>query len=291
MHHRILFPNAIVAIAAFVIGAAALPSLCAAAEQPVLLRASKPILARPHDLALSQDGALLYVADQNNHAITVLDAETLAVKGAFGKGELSLPHDVAWDKAGQLLVADTGNNRIAIFAVTGATGRLVGEHKGGLSSTEGVEAGTDGRVYATSVGDGTLVVYETGKLVHTIGSQGSGRDQFASPHDVAFAPDGTLWVADSANDRVKIFDRSLKLVRILDKKTYGFSGVRYFAFDRAGRAYLADKYAGRVVILERSLKIARVIPKLNNPEGVVTRGKRFWVAETYADRVLLYEWK
>lgn len=278
-------------LAAFVFVAAAAPWQNAAAEQPVLLRASKSILARPHDLLLSPDKRLLYVADQNNHAITVLDAETLALKGRFAEGKLSRPHDMVWDAQGRMLIADTGNDRIAIYAVDGVQARAVGELKGGLSSTEGLEIGRDGRIYATSVGDGTLVVYEKGKLARTIGGQGSGRDQFASPHDVAFAPDGNLWVADSSNDRVKIFDPSLKLVRILGKAEYGFSGVRYIAFDDAGRSYLADKYADRVVILDRSLKIAHVIGKLKNPEGVVTHGKRFWVSETYGDRVLLYEWK
>jgi len=272
--------------------ATAFTGIAAQAAEPVRLRASKPVLAHPHDMVLSQDGTLLYVADQNNHAITVLDANMLAVKGTIGKGELSRPHDVAWDKKGRLLVADTGNDRIAFYIVRGSTGRYFGQIKDTLESTEGVTVGPRGNIYATSVRNQAVVEFQGGDLVGLSTWDAPRSLRLSLPHDIAFAPDGRLWVADSGNDRIVIIDPAgYKLIRILDKKTYGFSGVRYFAFDRAGRAYLADKYANRVVILDKSLKIAKVIPNLNNPEGVVTRGKRFWIAETYANRVLLYEWK
>ena len=83
--------------------------------------------AHPHDIVLSPDGKKLYVADNGNHRIAVLDVQTLEEIGIFGRGEVREPHDVAFDRKGRLLVADTGNSRIAIYEVSGTGGRLVGE--------------------------------------------------------------------------------------------------------------------------------------------------------------------
>ena len=80
-------------------------------------------LAQPHDAAPSPDGKLLYLTDMANSRMVVLDAMTLRLVGAFGKDELSYPHDAEFDKAGRLLVADTGNDRIAIYEVRGDDGR------------------------------------------------------------------------------------------------------------------------------------------------------------------------
>ena len=98
--------------------------------QATLVAEQADSLAQPHDAALSPDGKLLYVTDMANSRIVVLDAMTLKSLGAFGKGALSYPHDAEFDKSGRLLVADTGNDRVAIYTVRGAQAELVGELKG-----------------------------------------------------------------------------------------------------------------------------------------------------------------
>jgi hypothetical protein len=86
--------------------------------------ASTGSYAHPHDIVLSPDGKHLYVADNGNHRIAVLDSDTLEEVGSFGKGDVREPHDVVFDREGRLLVADTGNSRIAIFEISGTGGKL-----------------------------------------------------------------------------------------------------------------------------------------------------------------------
>ena len=89
------------------------PGGVAAGPEPLAVEfvtASTAALAEPHDVALSTDGARLYVADNGNDRVVVLDAMTLGERGAFGMGELGAPHDVAIDRDGRLLVADTDNS-------------------------------------------------------------------------------------------------------------------------------------------------------------------------------------
>ncbi|MDX1528601.1 MAG: hypothetical protein R3337_08230, partial [Gammaproteobacteria bacterium] len=112
---------------------------------------SPPVLSRPHDLILAPDGRHLLVADLGHHVVRVMDADTLAVVGEIGAGELSAPHDVAMDDQGRLMVADTGNDRVAIFELSGIIGKLVDQLTEGLGRPEGVAQGRDGRVFVTSV--------------------------------------------------------------------------------------------------------------------------------------------
>jgi len=83
-------------------------------------RAARQSLALPHDAALSPDGRLLYVTDMANSRIVVLQAMTLKTLGMFGAGETSYAHNAKCDASGRLLVADAGNDRIAIQKVDGA---------------------------------------------------------------------------------------------------------------------------------------------------------------------------
>ena len=101
----------------------------------------------------------------------------------FGERELPNPHDAEFDKAGRLLVADTGNDRVAIYEVNGAQAKLVGELKG-LSGPEGVAVAPDGRVIVTNTRGATLSVFRDGRLERNVGGRGSRDGEFTNPHDV-----------------------------------------------------------------------------------------------------------
>ena len=80
----------------------------------------------------------------------MLDPRRLTVLSEIGKGELSAPHDVAFDDQGRLWVADTGNDRIAVYAFEGvnadgtAMARLIDSLDQDMGSPEGVAAGPRG---------------------------------------------------------------------------------------------------------------------------------------------------
>ena len=255
-----------------------------------LMAASADNLDEPHDIVLSPDGRLLYVADNGNDRIVVLDANTLNELGRFGSGELAAPHDVVFDRQGRLLVADTRNHRIAIYEVDGTGGRLSGSIEGRIRSPEGVGVHADGRVFATGAGSGNLVVFDSGKIVAEIGG-------FSSPHDVEFDSSGRAWVADASNDRVVRLDESLGIDLILSGNAYAFSGPRYLDFDPAGRLYVADKYSNQIKIIAPDGKLLQVLGTdragigkgtFDRPEGVEIRSPDVWFSDTYNDRIVRY---
>lgn len=255
-----------------------------------LVAASAENLAEPHDIVLSPDGSRLFVADNNNDRIVVLDPSSLAELGTFGDGELAAPHDVVFDAGGRLLVADTRNHRIAIYEVNGAEGRLVDSIEGGVRAPEGVGIDAQGRVFATGAASGNLVVYEDGRVVAEIGG-------FSAPHDVEFDPAGRAWVADASNDRMVRLDASLAIDRELSGSPYAFSGPRYMDFDSAGRLYVADKYSNQIKIIAPDGTLLKVLGTdragkgdgvFDRPEGVEIRGRDVWFSDTYNDRIVRY---
>lgn len=255
----------------------------------VLVKATPRDFANPHDLVLSPDGRYLYVADVGNNVVRVLEPDSLVSLGIIGAGELSAPHDVTFDRLGRLLVADSGNDRIVIFDVQGATGRRVSELRGGLDSPEGVAVDADGRVYVTSAGSHNVSVFENGKLAARAGRHGRSPGAYIRPHDLDIAASGDLYIADPGNNRLQAADRNLQTLRVLEGSGFRFREPKYIAFDEHDRLYVADEHNNQVKIFDaRRRPFATISGGLNRPEGVTARGGRVWVSDTYNNRILLY---
>ncbi len=262
----------------------------AAAFDLEFVTASAQLYAKPHDLVLAPDGRHLYVADNDNDRIAVLDPQDLALLGVFGEDEVRAPHDVAFDTRGRLLVADTGNSRIAIYQVNGSEGRLRGEIRGAIRRPEGVAIHPNGRVYATGTRSGNLEAFEDGKPVGEAGG-------FSSPHDLAVAPDGRLWIADANNDRLVVMSPDLQVLGTVEGAAYDFDGPRYLDFDAAGRIYVADKNSHQIKVLAPDASLIFTLGsgrgelgpgKFDRPEGVAIRGADVWFSDTYNDRIVRY---
>lgn len=249
-------------------------------------------LSRPHDAAFSPDGKQLYVTDMQNSRIRAFDAMTLAPLATFGEGELSYPHDAEFDQAGRLLVADTGNDRIAIYAPQDGTMKLVGE-LAGLAAPEGVAVMADGRVLATNTRDGTLSVFRDGRLERRIGRRGGGQGEFSNPHDIEVAPEGLVYVVDSGNNRVQVLDAEFSPHAGFGAE-FDLNGPKYLSFD-ADRIWLADEYNHRILLLDRAHRLLGVLGSgrrgrgpdaFYQPEAVLARAPYLWVIDTYNDRIV-----
>lgn len=262
----------------------------AAAFELEFVAGSPQVYAEPHGLALSPDGRHLVVADNGNDRVAVLDPDSLALIGTFGEGEVGAPHDVAFDGDGRVLVADTDHSRIAVYQADGSAAKLVAEIRGTVRRPEGVAVHPSGRVYATGASSGNIEAYQGGAPVVAAGG-------LSSPHDVAVAPDGTLWIADAGNDRLVHMSEDLEVIKTIEGPPYDFDGPRYLDFDTAGRLYVADKYAHQIKVLAPDATLllvlgsgdARLGPnEFDRPEGVAIRGADVWFSDTYNDRIVRY---
>jgi len=103
----------------------------------------------------------------------------------------------------------------------------------------------DGRLYVTDAVHHQVQVLdaETLEVTGTIGSQGTGDEQFRVPRGVAVDRAGWLYVADMFNGRIKVFSPDGTLVSqygYYSRLLGGFLGLAGLAVDHQGRVYAVD---------------------------------------------------
>jgi len=254
------------------------------------LGASSVALENPHDLKLSPDGRYLFVADVGNNRIAILDAETLALRAEFGADHQSGTHDVDFDAGGRVYVADTHNNRVLIYTMTGLEARRVGELGERIRGPEGVLVHPNGRVYVAGAWSGNAVAYEDGKVVAELAG-------LSSPHDMELATDGDIWLADAGNDRLLLLSPDLEIKAELGGSKYDFNGVRYLDLTSRGMIIAADKnnhavkFIGANGDLQLTLgdgKAGKGVNRFTTPEGVELQGSTLWLSDSGNDRIVKY---
>lgn len=172
----------------------------------------------PSDVAVLPDGSF-YVSDgYKNTRVVKFTADgrydfEWGGKGA-GPGQFNLPHGVAVDAQGRVIVCDRSNSRLQIFD---PRGKFLAEWKGPLIGRPyGVSVGPDGHIFAIDGGDGPLKRLDRpraveldaeGHVLDRFGAFGTDPGQFLLGHDIAVARDGSVYVADATGNRVQKFVR------------------------------------------------------------------------------------
>jgi hypothetical protein len=126
----------------------------------------------------------------------------LAEFGEFGigPGQLASPAGAAVNPGGDLFVADSGNDRISVFAGDGAFLRVL---MGGLSGPRDLALDDDGRVFVADTGnDRVAVLASEGGLLFAFEEVGEAK--LAGPTGVAVAG-SSVFVADTGNARIAVF--------------------------------------------------------------------------------------
>jgi len=153
--------------------------------------ATKAELNNVFGVARGPDG-LIYFCDMDNYRVrrvkadgtieTYVGCETKGRKGDGGpadKASLSMPYELAWDKAGNLFIVDLANDNI----------RRVDAKKRTITTI----AGTGKQGFSGDGGPATEA-------------------QFNQPHSLAFDPAGDLHVCDIMNHRIRKIDMKTGLI-------------------------------------------------------------------------------
>jgi len=215
-------------------------------------------LGKPYAVAVHK--GKIYISDTVSRAIKVFDiAEKKYSKiTETPNGDIGKPLGIDVDAAGNLYVADASFRVIHIFDRNGKHVRKIGDGKGfdRLSSVTVNREGT--RLYATDIGgvqseNHRIRVYDprNGEHLMDIGKRGPGPGELNLPRDLAVGKDGRLYVVDSGNFRVQVFDTDGKFIKSFGKvgKMLGdFARPKEIATDRDGNVYVADTAFGNFQI-------------------------------------------
>jgi uncharacterized protein (TIGR03663 family) len=184
-------------------------------------QAGEPQLIEPKGVAVGPDGRI-YVTEGRGNRVTVFNPDgTIGLtwgRGGAGDGEFNEPWGIAVSPTGDVYVADTWNHRIQKFT---ADGRFVTSW-GGLVDTSRDPQAAPGR--------------------------------FWGPRSIAIGRDGLLYVTDTGNKRVQVFDANGAYVR-----AFGGAGSEPgklnepvgLAFD-GDTLVVTDAWNGRVQRLDRN---------------------------------------
>jgi sugar lactone lactonase YvrE len=187
----------------------------------------------PSGLAMDSAG-VLWVADTGNNTIrkVTLDGVVSTVAGVPGvpgkadgvgtQARFDGPWGLAFDNAGNLYVADSGNHLIRIMSPGGVVTAFAGSGSAGSSDSTtalfasfrfplGVTTDTAGNVYVADWGNHTIRKISGGRVTTLAGSAGTADStdgtgttaRFDNPRSIAADRNGTLFVADTDNHTIR----------------------------------------------------------------------------------------
>jgi sugar lactone lactonase YvrE len=221
----------------------------------------------PNDVALDSAGRV-YVADSGNNRIQIFNPDS-TYYGTFGTGfgtgnyNFSFPRGLFIASDGTLYVADNANLRVQIYdssrtfvATLGVTS-VSGNDNAHFSSPWDVAVDGNGTIYVSDeYPNGRVQVFNSSRVYQrTIGGAAycTGRnlfDEFCGPHQMAVDARNNLYLADSYNNRVQVFDSSGAYLTTIDGSFGDLNGQNRqpwgMAIDVVGNLYFADRHNHRV---------------------------------------------
>jgi len=215
-------------------------------------------LIRPYGVAVDSKG-LIYAADQGVSAIFIFNPETKAVEliGNGNQVHFGGVSGLAIDDNDRLFVTDVGLHRVDVFSPAHKLESTFGADV--LANPSSVAIDTENRfAYVVDTQSDVVDVFDadTFKLLRKIGTAGkkhtlTAPGTFALPTGVAVDHDGNVYVTDTFNNRVEIFDADGGFVSTFGKNGDGpqdFERPKGIAIDCDGHIWVADSAQDRVKV-------------------------------------------
>ena len=212
--------------------------------------------------------------------------------GSAADAQLSFPEALAVDASGNLYIADSGNERVRRVDPSGVVTTVAGSGTRGyggdgaqavnarLSAPRGVALDAAGNLYIADSHNGRVRKVDTSGRISTVA--GNGRIGYGGDggpaleatlnniQELAVDAAGNLYIADTANHRVRKVGSSGVITTVAGTGTQGYGGdgglasaaqlnrPRGVAVDAAGNLYIADSFNERVRKVDTSGVITTV---------------------------------
>lgn len=264
-------------------------------------------LNKPMDVA--QIGEYIYVTDTNNKRVQVFDLSgTPAFKfGSEGDkpGQFKFPYGICGDSRGNVYVADLYNGCISVHDSKGKFIKYFAEKSPGekvINSPGGLRI-YNNKLYVTDIRLNNIMVFDlNGKKLAEVGKMGLNPGEFRAPNAIAVDSDGNMFVSDSGNQRVQVFDKNGKFVRIINGTPDGkgasvFVNPRGIGIDSKGRVYVISNLTHVIFCFDKDGKqqfslggYGDGVDKFTLPNGLyINENDEIFVTDTVNQRVVVYD--
>lgn len=214
----------------------------------------------PYGIAIDSKG-LVYVADQRVGAVFIFNTETQDVQLIRNgyEAHFGWVNGLAIDDDDRLFVSDGKLHKVLIFNSKHEVESQITE---GLQDPVGLAIDTTNRfLYVVDTQQDQVIVYDadTLKLLRRIGTGGKNHflttpGDFGAPQGVAVDGDGNVYVTDTMNNRVEIFDADGQFISEFGKHGDGagyLSRPKGIAVDVDGHIWVADEMQDRLQVFNR----------------------------------------
>ncbi len=254
-------------------------------------------LLGPYGMAVDSKGRL-YVADQKVGAIFIFNTETKdteLIRNGY-EAHFGLINGLAVDDDGRIFVSDGKLGKVLVFDAK----HQVEDQIKGLVDPVGLAIDKENRLlYVVDTQQDQVLVYDadTLKPIRKIGTAGKKHTlttpgNFALPTDVAVDKDGNIYVTDTLNWRVEIFDADGNYISQFGKHCDAigcFERPKGIAVDSDGHIWVVDNGLALVQAYNRDGALmgyvggpGRLLGQFNDPMGIfIDQNNRMFVSEQY----------
>lgn len=259
-------------------------------------------LRHPGGVAVDPQGNL-YIADTGNHRIIKLNPgmEPLKDFGGYGSdvGRFSSPTDLYLDRGLNLYILDSGNRRVVRLDLNlNYVDEIRPEND---SSDLRLSVGLLTGLAVSSLGEVAVADYDNSRLIRLdnfgrfnsyIGDFSYGKGALQNPEGMAIDRKDNLFIADSRNHRIAIYDYYGNFVRQIGQDTLMYPSA--VACGPDGSVWVADKESDYLLsfspeseLLFSTEKSDRNDYSFSDIEALVVYNERLVVADAGHDRVLI----
>ncbi|RJQ16393.1 MAG: 6-bladed beta-propeller [Nitrospiraceae bacterium] len=260
-------------------------------------------LTKPYGVTVDNEGRI-YVTDIGRIFIFDRKAKKTDFIGAeIDSVSLKTPIGIAISREGKIYVTDTAYDKIFVFSLAGELLTALGakgefENPGGLAIDEKRR-----RLYVVDTRQHNVRAYSTIDLglLMTIGERGSNNGNFNFPTNIALDGEGNIYVVDTNNFRVQIFNpdgKHIKTIGRIGDAPGSFARPKGIAIDSEGHIYVVDAAFQNFQIFDKNGQLLLFVGEAGYgngqfflPAGIfIDSEDRIYVVDQLNKRVQVFEY-
>jgi len=263
----------------------------------------KPSFVKPYGIATDSHNRI-FVTDSGQGLVFVLDPDNKKVTyiGVESQVSLRVPLGITVDAQDRVWVADGFGQHVYAFDAEGNVLMGLGGPNEMVNPTGVAIDGDRHRLYVVDSKQQCVLVYdsESGHFLSKFGKRGDGRGEFNFPTNLALDKQGRIYVVDTLNFRVQVFDPDYKFV-----DTIGQQGNRFgqfikpkgIALDSFQNIYVVDSDFDNFQIFSRQKELLLFVGAVGQtpgkfwlPAGIcIDRQNRIYVADQINRRIQIFK--